>query len=936
MTAFHAVAEFAVGEHAPSLTCASAAFSVAEKPAGDVLQSDAASFMLSGQVAEQAWPVGVAAFSLDASAAFVESRQHEVAAFALFGRNTSYSYSTGYDPIDGAIAEYAVAEFPFATAVSDKVDAESAAFALVGQHIGAVLQIDAGNYALAGEAAFVTTAAVDPGAYTLDGGTALASGATPLDLAAYSLFPRVTTYHYAIPHSPTEGAVAEYAWTEFPALDLYGLAGRPAAFAVAGPAITLPSSIVANNGDIVLSGGEAHIAVPHEHGSFVFDGGSIITSYVAPSDAASFTLYGAAAEQAWPANVAAYLLSSQDITTAITLPADPASIIVSSPDALLLPGQVFYPDAASFILAGIDAAFTSGMSIGYGAFALSGNAVDIARFYPANSATFTLTGQSILWRIAFGVAAGQFTLLGWSIADAIGPSGDHVYLVEVQAHNGSSVVTFYLSTEGYTSQAADTPSNQTYIPRIVDPGNFQRTLFSGDETRGRSSVGVGDIIVASGDPGNGDLIDEWLDYGWSGRNVTVKALPTGAKSISAGATLFRGKLDKIISTNPLEQFELRIADRLSDLDKPLLTSQYAGTTVASAATAEGNADLKGQIKQQIWGECHNVRVQPANVYDLIYVVSNSALQSIDAIYDGGLALTIDGDNVSIASLQAASISAGHARTCKAAGLIRLGGTPTYEVTVDAKEGADAAARTAAQIAKRMLIHMGETSATYIDGAFTNLDVKNNAVCGIVIADDRSALDAIQEVLDSIGAWMAPNRDGAMVVSRFEAPAVTPALTFDLEKQALSDSFSRSDSPVPVWRVNLQYDRLGIVQDDSALAGAVAADRRAYLATEYRKVSAEDASIKTKHLNAGELTITTCLTSQSDAQDEADRLLALHGTERERYEVSFMLSDAWAAEPGNQVTFIHSRLGMSGGGKPFAVLGRVDQYADERVALSVWG
>ncbi len=140
------------------------------------------------------------------------------------------------------------------------------------------------------------------------------------------------------------------------------------------------------------------------------------------------------------------------------------------------------------------------------------------------------------------------------------------------------------------------------------------------------------------------------------------SLPRGAKSLSAASTLFVGKLDRVTSTKPLEQMSLRIGDRLADLQAPLLTELYAGTTLASSATAEGNSDLKGKVKQRCWGSCSNVPMQPANPYDLIYLASNGAVLSI-AVYDGDAALIYDGDSPNIASLRSATIPAGHYRTC---------------------------------------------------------------------------------------------------------------------------------------------------------------------------------------------------------------------------------------------------------------------------------
>ena len=73
---------------------------------------------------------------------------------------------------------------------------------------------------------------------------------------------------------------------------------------------------------------------------------------------------------------------------------------------------------------------------------------------------------------------------------------------------------------------------------------------------------------------------------------------------------------------------------------------------------------------------------------------------------------------------------------------------------------------------------------------------------------------------------------------------------------------------------------------------------------------------------------------ADAEAEADGLLALYG-QRERYTSTMPLSDSWAADVGLAMTLDHPRLGFSGG-KAFNIIGRVDEYKEERVRFSLWG
>lgn len=472
------------------------------------------------------------------------------------------------------------------------------------------------------------------------------------------------------------------------------------------------------------------------------------------------------------------------------------------------------------------------------------------------------------------------------------------------------------------------------MPRVADPGNFERHLFSPGTTRGRASIGSGDVIVVNSDPGNGETLDAWLDYGFDERQIVIKALPYGMKSADTATILFEGRMQKITSTRPLDQLEIQIHDRLAELEKPLLTERYAGTTLASGASAEGNEDLSGKIKQRVFSSAFNIPLQLANPYDLIYLANNGTTSSI-VVYDGGLALINDGDVATIVTLQAAVIASGHYRTCLTLGLVRVGAVPEFALTADVVQEPLASLRTAAQTVRSMLLGFGIDPLDLAPGTFTSLDNKNSAEVQYFVDDDRDALDAIQDVLDSIGGWLLPRRDGALEVGRFEAPAISPALQFDVDTHVITDSLERVDDEIPAWRINFEYGPNWVVQGEDQLAAAATAATRTFVGNQFRSITVEDASVKTKHLAAPELNIRTYLRDLADAEDEADRLLALYSDERERYRVTLMLADAWTAEPGNSITLTHPRLGMAGG-TPFNVIGRVDEYAKETVTLDLWG
>lgn len=962
MVAFNAVAEQAVGE-APaaqvqiSLTCEPGVFTLTGNPAGFGQEINSLEPTATGAVGEFAVGEAPASAGLGLAAqtgSFVLAGQP-----AVFGRTEraeagSYALSGQPAQLAGAAGTGAYALGGQALGVGLALAAEPGSYALTLQAAQQAWTAAAGTYALGGQLlGFGVSLRAAAGSYALAGATL----PTNIDLGATLL--------------SAQGAVGEYAVGEFPAEIRFGIRAEAGSYAVTGQPVALRVAERAETGAYSLAGGPAQIGWRHEAGAYVLTGQPVALSTAIAAEAGAYTLAGGPADIGWRHEAGAYVLTGQAMTLNVALQAQPGSYVLT----LETPFVGIRAQAGVFVLSGLDVAFAGRMAAQAGAYTLTGQdaaLLNIFRMFP-QAGVYTLTGQDAgrahglaaepgayalsgfaAFRVAVALGAGQFTLsggasgfdvalklatgqytlLGWNVVDALGPSGDHIFLVEIKAHDGVAERTFYLGTDDYTSAPSDTPRNQYYASRISDPGNLERHLFSQGETRGRATVGAGDIKINSGDPGHGELIDDWLGYGWSGREIRIKALPRGARSLAAASTLFVGRLDRLTATRPLEEFSLQIADRLADLDKPLLTTLFVGTTLSTAATAEGNADLKGQIKQRCYGSTKEVPLQPANPYDLIYLVSVAGdIQSI-TVYDGGVALAYDGSSASLAALRSATIAPGHYR--RFAGYVRLGGTPTFTLTADVVEGAGAADRTAAQIARRMLVDFGIPPNEIITGAFDALDDINAAPCGILVNDDRTALAACQQVLDSIGAWLAPGRDGSLAVGRHEAPqGSTTGLVFDCTGQSIGDSLERVDGEIPVYRVTLQYARVNTVQAASVLAGSVSAERRAYLASEWRSVVAEDLSVKLKHLDAREIIITTFLTEEADAQAEADRQLALLKVERERYDITLPLSDAWAGDLGLSMTLVHPRLGFAGG-KPFSIIGRVDDYQRETVRFNLWG
>lgn len=296
------------------------------------------------------------------------------------------------------------------------------------------------------------------------------------------------------------------------------------------------------------------------------------------------------------------------------------------------------------------------------------------------------------------------------------------YLLEIDAWTGARVQTLYLATHTIATGPADVPANTIYDGRIVEAGSFSRSLISQGRL-GRSSDSWGFIELANADGG----LDAWLNYGFDGRAFTLKVLDQKGQPVSQAKTLFRGTLAALESGSATDTLRLRIRDRLAELQVPMLTARYAGTSVGAGLGVEGDADLQGQLKPRVWGSVANIAPKLVNKYDLLYQVSSDSVSSI-LVYDGGAALSNIGDYPVLSSTMAATVSPGQYVTCYALGIFRLGGTPAFAVTADAVEDADDLS--AAGIVSRMLESLGYTIPDYIPSLAWLTDFSNAGLGGL--------------------------------------------------------------------------------------------------------------------------------------------------------------------------------------------------------------
>ncbi len=90
-----------------------------------------------------------------------------------------------------------------------------------------------------------------------------------------------------------------------------------------------------------------------------------------------------------------------------------------------------------------------------------------------------------------------------------------------------------------------------------------------------------------------------------------------------------------------EEVRIKLRDKMFDLQKPLQPTKYAGSN-ALPSGLEGVSDIKGKPKPVCYGQVYNVPAVCVNTSKLIFqvaaVLAGSACNSVDAVYDRGIAL----------------------------------------------------------------------------------------------------------------------------------------------------------------------------------------------------------------------------------------------------------------------------------------------------------
>lgn len=511
-----------------------------------------------------------------------------------------------------------------------------------------------------------------------------------------------------------------------------------------------------------------------------------------------------------------------------------------------------------------------------------------------------------------------------------------LWLAEIEAWNGNATEILRYSNLGFLTGPGETPANTFYAPRLKQAASLRTDMFADRTTAGRNRPGYGEARLDNLD-GELDGLDD--AYAFDGRRLTIRLGEEGGAYPADFPITFTATIESVELTEDALVFVFR--DRLTELDKPLISAAYLGNN-ALPAGLEGGADIAGSQKPRGYGTVKNMAPVLVNTARLIYETGPCA--SITAVYDKGVALSKGTDYTSQSQMETTAPASGQFRVWPAGGYFRLGSSPVGKITADVTYSS--MITSAAKIAEQIALAAGVVSADITAADVTALHTDNGALIGLLVANGETAIACLDQVIGSVGGWYGFDSLGKLRMGRLELPAGTPAVEFNMDR-IITLSRDTSNDPwkgQPVWRVSLTYDRNETEQNDSDLGGDKTSPtdpvggltRRAWLASETRTAQLSDAGVKSDHPFAPELTRATLFRNIADAEAEATRLLDME-TGRDLFLATVRIDQDWLTlvELGTVVELSHRRYGLSVG-RLFVVIGQDIDAASGLAQLTLWG
>ncbi len=474
-------------------------------------------------------------------------------------------------------------------------------------------------------------------------------------------------------------------------------------------------------------------------------------------------------------------------------------------------------------------------------------------------------------------------------------SQDAVKLILVEVDDvlvGGVPTPFYFSNRTFISSPLDSPANRVYDPSISGGVTFTESI----NLDGSADVGYGDIELINLD-GSKDAL---LDYVWVNRPVSVYiGDPRFPKSDFR--LIFKGHIDNLYSRTQAT-LNMVILNRMAKLAVPIVDTVLP--------------DGDGTLVPLTFGECFNVPAVLSSAADLEYTVHGSAIEDVIEVRDNGYPVNIT-KNLSAGTFKLAQAPFG-----KITASVQGSKTPSYTNNI-------------AEVVARIISDYGPDSSKLpaeIDYTnFAEFATANPQPIGLWISTETTKLDACQRLASSVGAALTCNSQGKIQLVKLELPpsgTVKEVYPADM----LEDTFTVADKPTVKAAIKLNYC-LNWSTHTEDLAAGISPGNLNVFKSEWYSVDSKNLPVATDYdLPTAGFAEDTLLLTQADADNEADRRLALWSTQRYVYEAVYF-PHLMLTELGDGLKIHHYRFGLDTG-KTGTVVRIERDWFNSRITIGV--
>ncbi len=506
------------------------------------------------------------------------------------------------------------------------------------------------------------------------------------------------------------------------------------------------------------------------------------------------------------------------------------------------------------------------------------------------------------------------------------------------------VLRFSTGERGYWTAPGDDPAQAFWAGRLRQSLDIRYDLYGRGTTYGESRMEVGEIILID----DRHRLSCLLDYGLSGQAVRVWRLDRDDQPFSAATLVMRGRAAAPVMSG--DGLAIRVQGRASEFDRPVQAAQFAGNNVLPAGLEGTASDIKGRRKPLILGglarECPLAMVNASR----LILQASTTIVAVLALSDMGQPLTAGTAYASKAEMESTWPARGQYRVYAGAEgtFVRLGATPAGIITADLRAQATVSAQYPGAVMQALVTGPGGLAGGDVDAAaLAALDAACPWPVSVWIDQDETIAQLLDRICASFGGWWCFTPQGVFTAGRLALASpvlklrslshdvMADAETFDIvtrEILALADE----EAGAPIHAVKVGYARVMSVQD--APAGSVTAERRAYLAQEYRYTAeASDALVLARNPGARILTLNTEQTGEAAAVALRDQQLALRKGRKRRIAIGTRLPAARLAalRLGQTVRVLDPALGLPAW-RDMLVLSLAIDGRRGAVTLGLWG